>query len=180
MATPEVGNLEGRRMRAQHVADALGQFIGTLHAARLTALIWIRQAENPAYRHPKKYGLQIAFVTAALTLRKFQDFWRAQQLAELIPPDTPELLDARWVVDETNARSLRRVANHLLAHSSENVRGLLLSDEEQAELYRLSRWQDDNDLVDVLGRMLERLLDLHGALRRLYALNGDVPEHEVG
>ena len=179
MATPEVGNLEGRRVRAQHVADALGRFIGTLHAARLTALIWIRQAENPAYRHPKKYGLQIAFVTAALTLRKFQDFWRAQ-LAELIPPDTPELLDARWVVDETNARSLRRVANHLLAHYSENVRGLLLSDEEQAELYRLSRWQDDNDLVDVLGRMLERLLDLHGALRRLYALNGDVPEHEVG
>lgn len=45
---------------------------------------------------------------------------------------------------------------------------------------RLSRGQDDNDLVDVLGRMLERLLDLHGALRRLYALNGDVPEHEVG
>ena len=45
---------------------------------------------------------------------------------------------------------------------------------------RLSRWQDDNDLVDILGRMLERLLDLHGALRRLYGLNGDVPEHEVG
>ena len=28
--------------------------------------------------------------------------------------------------------------------------------------------------------MADCLLDLHGALRRLYALNGDVPEHEVG
>ncbi|HSF03077.1 MAG TPA: hypothetical protein VLA62_08705 [Solirubrobacterales bacterium] len=44
MATREIGNLEGSRVRAQHVADALGQFIGTLHAARLTALIGIQQA----------------------------------------------------------------------------------------------------------------------------------------
>jgi len=179
MAMRDVRDIQERRERAQHVADGLGQFIGVLHAARLTALIWVHQAENPAYRYPKRYGVQMAFVTTALTLRKFQDFWRTH-LMELFPPDTPELLEARWVVDETHARSLRRVANQLLAHYSENVKGLPLSDDELADLYRLTRWQDENDLVDTLGRMLERLLGLHAALRRLYALNGDAPQGAAG
>lgn len=179
MAIPDVRTIEERRLRAQHVAEGLGQYIGVLHAARLTALIWTHQAENSAYRYPKKYGVQMTFVTTALTLRKFQDFWRTHVM-ELLPPDTPELVEARWVVDETHARSVRRVANQLLAHYSENVKGLPLSDDDLAELYRLTRWQDDNDLVDTLGRMLERLLGLHAALRRLYGLDGAVTRSAPG
>lgn len=179
MAIGDIRTVDERRRRAQHVAEALGQYIGILHAARLTALIWTHQAENPAYRYPKQYGLQIAFVTAALTLRKFQDFWRTH-LIELFPPETPELVEARWVVDETHARSVRRVANQLLAHYAENVRGLPLSDEGLAELYRLTGWQDDDDLIETLGRMLERLLDLHAALRRLYALDGPASQDAAG
>jgi hypothetical protein len=171
MATHEVREIEERRARAEHAAERLGQFIGVLHAARLTALLWIHQAENPAYRYPKKFGLQLAFVSAALTLRKFQDFWRTH-LVELLPPGTPELGDGRWVVDETHARNVRRAANQLLAHYSENVQGRLLSDDELDELYRLTRWEDDEALADTLGQMLERLLGLHAALRRLYALDG--------
>lgn len=179
MAIGDVRAFNERRVRAQHVAAALGEYIGVLHAARLTALIWTHQAENPAYRYPKKYGLQIAFVTAAFTLRKFQDFWRTH-ITELLPPETPELIEARWVVNETHARGVRRVATQLLAHYSENIKGLPLSDENLAELYRLTGWQGDEDLAETLGRMLERLLGLHAALRRLYDLDAGVTQDAAG
>ena len=60
---------------ARLIASTLNRFVGMLHAARSTAMVWMTHAENPesVYRIASKYGLQMTFGTTLLTLRKFED-----------------------------------------------------------------------------------------------------------
>jgi hypothetical protein len=64
----------GRASLATRAARVLNDFMGHLHAARASQAIWIKAHEDPKHQTTAKYGLQIAFGTIALTMRKFEDF----------------------------------------------------------------------------------------------------------
>ena len=64
-----------KRGDAIRAVRVLNDFIGHLHAARCSQVIWMRVHEDPGYKIAARYGLQIAFGVIALTMRKFEDFY---------------------------------------------------------------------------------------------------------
>jgi hypothetical protein len=105
---------------AKRIATTLNPFVGVLHAARCTATIWVRNAENPEYSIAAKYGLQMTFGTVVLTLRKVQDLSFTGQIQSHIPEKAEAHKVIESVLRECELHNTRNAANLLFAHYAPN------------------------------------------------------------
>ncbi len=141
---------------AKKVATTLNRFIGMLHAARCTAVLWIRHAEDSKYKIAAKYGLQMTFGTIVLTLRKFQDLSSTGQLQRLIPMgEATKLIDC--VLRECGQHNTRDAANLLFAHYAPNKTDPPLSERKIRALVEAGGWTTEEEVVGWTALIIEKL-----------------------
>lgn len=153
--------------RAERVALALNGFIGLLHAARITAIVWIRHRDK--YPVAGKYGLQMTGGTILLTLRRFEDLW-GSHIAELLPENSVGRNRGQWVIDEINNRQLRVTVNRLFAHYSEAKLAPPLSSDDITDLIQRNGWATEQELLMWTGEVMWRLTEVRDDLGRRYGL----------
>ncbi len=151
--TVSIGDVIG----PQRVADTLNRFVGALHAARCTAVVWIQNAENPAYVIAAKYGLQMTFGTTVLTLRKFLDLWQRGPLKSVLLPDTDAWNACEWILNECKVHNTRKAANLLFAHYAERPSDLPLSPKEVEALVHSGGWPSEEAVVEWSGPVIDKL-----------------------
>jgi hypothetical protein len=161
---------QGGRRFAVRAARVLNDFIGHLHAARCSQAIWSRAHDDPRYRIAAKYGLQVAFGTIAMTMRKFEDF-AANDLPELIPDEKQRPDDVKWLVRESKAHHLRAAANTLIAHYKDEARQIP-SESEIARLIEKGGWNTEEELLAWVGPVIERLEAVRDAVMAYHHLKG--------
>ena len=144
------------------VARLLNDFMGQLHAARCSQKIWLKVHDDPRYRVAAKYGFQIAFGTIALTMRKFEDFYK-HDFPRLIPDKGRRPAEARWLVQESKKRHLRAVTNTLIAHYKDEKRQLP-SASEIGRLIEKGGWRTEEELMTWVGPVIERLEAVRNAI----------------
>jgi len=157
--------------RAKAVATTLNRLVGTLHAARCTAVLWIRHAEDPKYLIAAKYGLQMTFGTTVLTLRKFQDLWIGGQLQALIPEGTEARNIIEWVLHECDQHKTRDAANLLFAHYAKCIKDPPLSERENRALVEAGGWTMEEEVVEWSGAVIDKLRLVRDDLMSRYAIS---------
>jgi len=155
---------------AKRVATTLNRFVGMLHAARCTAALWILQAEDSRYRIAAKYGLQMTFGTAMLTLRKFQDLSTSGQLHTLIPEGTEAHKVSEWVLRECEQHKTRDAANLLFAHYAPNKTDPPLSEREIRTLIEAGGWSTEEELVEWIAPIIEKLRLIRDEMMSRYGI----------
>ena len=155
------------QLRAQRVADTLNSLIGSLHAARSTTVIWGRQVDNPKYKVAAKFGLQIAFGTVVLTLRKFEDLWK-HHLTELITDGSSGRADCEWIIDECGRRKLRQTANRLIAHYAADKCDWPLSTQEIKDLILSNGWATEEEVLEWLTPVIGKMISVRDEVMRRY------------
>jgi hypothetical protein len=142
---------------ARLVASTLNRFVGMLHAARSTAMIWIPHAGNPesAYRIASKYGLQMTFGTTLLTLRKFEDLVNSGQLRYYISDEART--HTAWILRECREHNARKVANLLFAHYASDKTDPPLSNQAIRGLVKSGGWGTEEAFVEWSGPIVEKL-----------------------
>jgi hypothetical protein len=160
----------GSEEHARRVGNTLNRFVGALHAARGTALIWIHNAGDPRYAIAAKYGLQMTFETTVLTLRKFQDLYRGNHLQVLIPEGTPTRARCEWILEQCREHNIRRSANLLFAHYAEDVDDPPLSSRETLALVQGGGWDTEEEVVEWTGTVIERMREIRDDVMRRYGI----------
>jgi len=156
-----------QRDSALRASDALNRFIGTLHAARCTMVIWIPEASNPKWSRAAKFSLQMTFGAVALTLRKFEDFW-SEDIPRLISEKTERPDDGLKLVRESKRRHLRHAANNLIAHYKDKGKRIL-SPTDILALVNKGGWETEEELMAWIGEVaIARLIAVRDALMRRY------------
>ena len=156
--------------RAKRVATTLNRFIGMLHAARCTAALWIRHAEDPRYRFAAQYGLQMTFGTAMLTLRKFQDLSTTGQLEALIPEGTEARRVTEWVLRECDQHNARDSANLLFAHYAPHKTEPPLSEREIRALVEAGGWSTEEEVVEWIAPIIDNLRFIRDDMMSRYGI----------
>jgi hypothetical protein len=159
--------------RAERVALALNGFIGLLHAARITATVWIRHSEK--FPIAGKYGLQMTGGTILLTLRRFEDLW-GSHITKLLPEDSVGRNRGEWVIHEINNRQLRVTVNRLVAHYSGDKLASPLSNDDIRDLIQLNGWATEQDMLRWTGEVMWRVMDVRNDLVR----RSDLPTPDDG
>lgn len=157
------------RERAKRVADALNGFVGALHGARCTGVVWAHHAENLQYRLAAKYALQNVFGIVALTLRKFEDLW-THHLRVLIPDISPSRAYCENLIAECNDRNLRQTTNRLIAHYAPGTRDFPLSRAEIASLIKSNKWNTDEEVIHWIGEIMPKLISVRDELMHCYGI----------
>ena len=160
---------DGRSLPAR-AARVLNDFIGHLHAARCNQAIWLKVHDDPRYRIAAKYGLQAAFGTIALTMRKFEDFYD-HDIPRLIPDRKKRPAAAKWLVQESQAHHLRAAANTLIAHYKDKNRPIPSASEISC-LIEKGGWDTEEKLMAWVGPVIERLEAVRDAVMAYYNLEG--------
>lgn len=142
---------------AKRVATTLNRFVGMLHAARCTAALWIPHAEDLQYKIAAKYGLQMTFGTAMLTLRTFQDLWTSGQLQALIPEGTEARKFTELVLCECDQHKTRNSANRLFAHYARKKADPPISEREIRSLVEAGGWTTEEEIVEWIATIIEKL-----------------------
>jgi hypothetical protein len=133
-------------------------------------VIWQKVHDDARYRVAAKYGLQVAFGTIALTMRKFEDFYE-RDLPKLIPEKGKRPADAKWLVQESKRRHLRAVADTLIAHYADKARQIP-SDSDIARLIEEGGWNTEEEVTAWVGPVIERLEAVRDVVMARYNLNG--------
>src|SRR6266702_6948907 len=144
--------------------------MGHLHAARASQAIWIKAHEDPKYQTTAKYGLQIAFGTIALTMRKFEDF-HTQDLPRLIPDRKKRPEAAKWLLQESKTRHLRTAANTLMAHYKSDNRQIPSSSEVH-RLVERGGWATEEELMEWVGPVIEKVEAVRNAIMAHHNVTG--------
>ena len=141
-----------------------------LHAARCTAALWILHAEDSRYRTAAKYGLQMTFGTAMLTLRKFQDLSTTGQFQALVPEDTEAHKFSEWVLRECELHRTRDAANLLFAHYAAHKADPPLSEREIRALVVDGGWTTEEEIVEWLALIIEKLRLIRDEIMSRYGI----------
>lgn len=164
------GVLESQtREHAQRVADTLNEFVGALHGARCTGILWAKDAENPSRRSAAKYGLQGSFLITALTLRKFMDLWE-HHLSLLLPDGVPSRTSCEELIADCNVRKLRTTANHIIAHYAPRKEDWPLSSGEIQDLIRSNGWTTEEEVLNWVGEVIPKIISIRDELKHRYKL----------
>ena len=165
---------------ARRVATTLNRFVGMLHAARCTAALWILHAEDPRYRFAAKYGLQMTFGTAMLTLRKFQDLSTSGQFATLLPEGTEAHKFSEWVLRECEQHKTRDAANLLFAHYAPYKTDPPLSDREIRALVENGGWTTEEEIVEWIAPIIEKLRLIRDEMMSRYGITAFEEDEVTG
>lgn len=158
------------RSFATRAARVLNDFIGHLHAARCSQAIWIRVHDDPQYRVAAKYGLQAAFGTIALTMRKFEDFYK-RDVPKLLPDKKKRPAAAKWLVHESKAHHLRAASNTLIAHYKDESRQIA-SASEINRLIANAGWDTEEELMAWVGPVIEHMQTVRNAVMAYHNVEG--------
>jgi hypothetical protein len=155
---------------AARAARVLNDFMGHLHAARCSQGIWLKVHADPRYKIAAKYGLQIAFGTIALTMRKFEDFYE-EDLHRMFPEKGKRPAEAKWLLQETKKRHLRAASNTLIAHYKDEKRQFL-SPSQINDLIERGGWGTEEELMAWVGPVIERLEAVREAIMAYHNVEG--------
>jgi hypothetical protein len=153
------------------IADTLNRFTGALHAARCTAVIWIRNAENAEVAIAAKYGLQMTFGTTVLVLRKFQDLWRAGHLQRVIREGSEAWSACEWICNECDAHKTRDAANLLFAHYAKETTDLPLSGRQILALVEAGGWVSEEAVIEWVGPVIDKLRLIRDEIMGRYGIS---------
>jgi hypothetical protein len=148
----------------------LNRFIGALHAARCTAVLWSQHVENPMYEIAAKYGLQMTFGTTMLTLRKFQDLGAGGHLRALVSAEAPARASIEWVLQECEKHNTRKAANRLFAHYAADKADPPLSAREIRDLVIAGGWTTEEEVVAWAGPIIDRLRTIRDDVMSRYGI----------
>jgi hypothetical protein len=158
------------RVLATRAARVLNDFMGHLHAARSCQIIWIKAHEDSKHQATAKYGLQVAFGTIALTMRKFEDF-SAYDLPRLIRDRKKRPDAAKWLVKESKTRHLGAAASTLIAHYANRKRQIPSTSEVQ-KLIERSGWATEEEVMEWVGPVIEKVEAVRNAIMAHHNVTG--------
>lgn len=163
-----------QRVRADHVVAALGTFVGMIFAARVTALTWLKWADE--FSEVAKWGLRLAGSEILIVLRQFEDIWKAH-VADLLPIDHISYRRGKALVGEISRRRLRDTANRLAAHYAKNPADLPLGDPDIHDLITANGFATSQEFIIWAGEAMWQIYEVRKALLTHYSFP---PEVDMG
>lgn len=160
--------------RSERVIAVLGTFVGVIFAARVTALMWLKWADE--FSEIAKWGLRLAESEILITLRQFDDMWRAH-VVKLLPIDDLGHDRGKALVDEIDRRQVRKSANRLAAHYAKIPTDLPLSDVDIHDLIATNGFATSQEFITWAGQAMWQIYDVRKALLAHYSLP---PEVDMG